>query len=180
MTSETVARRYATAVYSLAAEAGAVDRIGNDLAHVVESIERDEETRQFFLAPIVSREEKERVMSNVFTDRIDEVALHTLLLLIRKHREALLGPILNAYRALERKSHGLEPLTLTSARPLEKGELKSIVGRLEQIYGKKFEAHLVVDRELIGGLRVTTGDRRVDGTIAARLEELSRIFAAQP
>lgn len=178
MANQTLARRYAIAVYSLAAQADAVDRIGEDLQRIFDGIEGNDEVRRFFFAPIIDRYRKEQVLATAFEGRVDDVALHTLLLLVRKHRESLLRTLLEQYRALEMSGRGVEALTVTSARPLSEHELATIAGRVEGIYGRRFEAHLVVDSQLVGGIRITMGDRRVDGTIAGRLEQLARTLSA--
>lgn len=178
MLDSTLARRYATAVYDLAAQSNAVERTGADLERIVVGIERDEEANQFFLAPIVDRYEKERILREVFEGRVDELALHALLLLVRKHREALLRPMLEEYRVLERSARGVEPLIVMSARPIGAEESASIARRIESIYGRRFEVHVQIVPELIGGLRIIIGDRRVDGTIAGRLDELARTLTA--
>ncbi len=178
MINRTLVRRYATAVYSLAQDAGAVERIGKDLERIVASIEDNEQTKRFFIAPVINRYEKERVLTKAFEGRVDDIALHALLLLVRKHREAILRALLDEYRVLEMTGRGVEPLIVTSARPLSKEELASISARVERIYGRHFQARLVVDPELVGGMRITMGDRRIDGTIAGRLEELARTLTA--
>jgi F-type H+-transporting ATPase subunit delta len=71
-------------------------------------------------------------------------------------------------------SRGTEPLTITAARKLDDAELSSLVDRLQTIYGKKFEVRQVVDPNLIGGVRITMGDRRIDGTISGQLDALAR------
>jgi F-type H+-transporting ATPase subunit delta len=177
MALQTLARRYAIAAYTLAAQADSVERVGAQLEQIEASIDRDEGARQFFFAPVVSRDEKERALAKVFEGRVDEIALHTLLLLVRKHRERLLHPMIVEYRALEMSGRGFEPLVVTSAKKLSKDEFAAVVTRIESIFGRRFESRLIVDPELVGGIRITMGDRRVDGTIAGRLEELSRTLA---
>jgi F-type H+-transporting ATPase subunit delta len=178
MANETLARRYANAVFAVAQERSSAQRVGDDLEALAKAIDSNVETQRFFTAPIVDRYTKEAAIAKAFEGKVDEVALHALLLLVRKHRETLLGQLLVQYRALQMQARGAEPLTVTSAQPLAEAELRALVERLEQIYGKKFDATATVDPNAIGGVRITMGDRRVDGTVAGRLEELTRVLFA--
>jgi F-type H+-transporting ATPase subunit delta len=179
MANETLARRYATAVFSLAQEGGHVELVGNDLQRLADSIYSDQTTAQFFVAPIFDRYVKERALTAAFDGKVDDVALHTVLLLVRKHRETLLRELIAQYRTLQMQARGQEPLTVTSATPLSAAELRELVERLERIYDKKFDVRASIDPAVIGGVRVSTGDRRIDGTVAGRLDEISReLFGA--
>lgn len=179
MANETVARRYAVAVFALASEAGAADTVGTDLHAVSDAIYGDATTKGFFLSPVIDRKEKERVLSTSFGGKMHDVVLHTVLLLVRKRREALLAEIVRRYDALQLQARGEEPLTVTSAKELSADELRSLVGRLQSVYGKKFAVTQAVRPDLIGGVRIMMGDRRVDGTIEGRLEELTRTLFAK-
>ena len=178
MVNETLARRYAAAIFSLAQAANAIDRIGGDLESISSAIEGDELAKEFFVAPVVPREAKERAIDASFGGRVHEVALHSVLLLVRKRREALLPTIVSEYRKMQLRARGEEPLTVTTARELDFNELRAMVQRLERLYGKKFEVKQVVDPKLIGGVRILMGDRRVDGTVSGRLENLARTLFA--
>jgi F-type H+-transporting ATPase subunit delta len=178
MVNETLARRYAAAIFALAQEGNAVERVGTDLESVDRSIDQDGLAREFFVAPVVQREAKERVLRASFGDRIHEIALHSVLLLVRKRRESLLPTIVSEYRKMQLQARGEEPLTVTTARELDFNELRGMVERLERLYGKKFEVKQVVDPRLIGGVRILMGDRRIDGTVSGRLENLARTLFA--
>ena len=180
MVNETLARRYAAAIFSLAQAQNAIDAIGADLERVSSAIEGDALAREFFVAPVIGRETKERAIEATFGGRVGEVALHSVLLLVRKRREALLPTIVSEYRKMQLQARGEEPLTVTTARQLDFNELRVMVERLERLYGRKFEVRQVVDPQLIGGVRILMGDRRVDGTVSGRLESLARtLFGAQ-
>jgi F-type H+-transporting ATPase subunit delta len=177
--SEKLARRYATAVFSLAKERAEIDAVGDDLETIAKALDGDATARAFFVAPIIDRTEKQRVVELAFGSKVNEVALHTVLLLVRKHREALLGALLVEYRKLQMAARGDEPLRITTARPLSAGELDAMTARLELLYRKKFEVTQIVDPNLIGGVRILMGDRRVDGSVSGRLEALAReLFAS--
>jgi F-type H+-transporting ATPase subunit delta len=179
MVNETLARRYASAVFDLAQDANAAERIGNDLSMIARSLETDPQVRDFFVSPVVDRNEKERILVRSFQGRAHDVALHTVILLVRKRRESLLDTLVAEYRKLELRARGAEPLTVTTARELSEADLRAVVERLERIYGKKFEVNVRLDPSLVGGLRIMMGDRRIDGTVAGRLEELTRTLFAQ-
>jgi len=171
--NQRAARRYATAIFSLAQEQNKIERIGSDLDLIHTVLQSDAQLKRFFVAPVIDRNEKAKALLEAFEHRIDETSLHTLLLLVQKRREALLGEILTEYRRLALAERGLEPLIITSARQLESEELSQMVSRLSHLYGKQFDVRQEVDPKLIGGVRMLMGDRRIDGSISGRLEELA-------
>jgi F-type H+-transporting ATPase subunit delta len=179
MANETVARRYATAVFSLAQDSKATEAVGRDLREIGAAIFSDDTVRRFFISPVIDRGEKAKALTTAFEPRVGTIALHTLLLLVRKRREALLGAIVEEYEKLLLAESRREPLEIASARPLEKAELDAIVARLSRKFGKSFEVTEKVEPEILGGVRITMGDRYVDGSIAGRLDELSRLLFAK-
>src|SRR5580698_4500695 len=122
MPNETLARRYATAIFQLATEAGAVDGIGSDLHAFVAALDADAEVKRFFRSPVVDRAEKVAVIGEAF-ERLHEIALNAIFLLIRKRRETLVTEIVAQYDILEREARGAQTLNVTSARPLSKADL---------------------------------------------------------
>ncbi len=174
MQNETVARRYAVAVFGLATEAGRVDKVGSDLSAAREALYGNDDVRRFFLSPVFQRADKERLLSQAFAGKLDDIAFHTLLLLARKRREALLPSIVEAYHQLALAASGKEPLEIVSARELGRNEIDEIVARLSRASGKSYEVTERVDPRLLGGVRITTGEVSVDGSIAARLDRLAR------
>lgn len=178
MQNETLARRYATAIFTLAKDARSIDAVGRDLATAASAIYSTDDVRRFYLSPVFGRKKKEALLLDVFATRIGETALHSLLLLVRKRREALLQPIVREYRKLALAAAGKAPLEIVSARPLDAVELGEIVARLSTSYATAFDVTQRTDPSLLGGVRITMGDRRIDGSLSGRLEELSReLFA---
>jgi F-type H+-transporting ATPase subunit delta len=177
MPNEKLARRYATAVFQLAQENGNIPTVQHDLHTFVEALAADETVRKFFRSPVVDRKEKATIVAQAFS-RLDPVALHTILLLIRKRRENTVETIVEQFDILERQARGAQELRVVSARPLEKSELDALVQRLAAAYRTTFDVTQSVDPSLIGGIRITMGDRQIDGTIAGRLDDIALLLSS--
>jgi F-type H+-transporting ATPase subunit delta len=178
MPNETLARRYATAIFNLAKQSDAIEAVGRDLETAATAIYATDDVRRFYLSPVFGRTKKEDVLLSVFEGKVGEIALHSLLLLVRKRRESLLQTIVVEYRKLVLSEEGKERLEIVSARELAPNELNSIVVRLSRSYGKSFDVSHRTDPSLLGGVRISMGDRSIDGSLAGRIDELAReLFA---
>ncbi len=176
MANQTVARRYATAVFSLAKDSGVVDRVRDDLHLVKTVLDSDDGIRKFFRSPVVDRKEKAALIERAFSG-LHDIARHTVLLLIRKRREAIFDEIVEQFDLLEQRNRGGSPLRVESARELDPAELRALVDKLGARYHTIFDVSQTVDPSLIGGIRITMGDKLIDGSVAGRLDELARMLS---
>jgi F-type H+-transporting ATPase subunit delta len=176
MPNEKLARRYATAIFQLATEGDAVAAVGHDLHTFVAALEADATVDRFFRSPVIDRGEKAAVIGDAFS-KLHVVALHAVLLLIRTRRESLAPEIVAQFDVLERQARGAQTLHVVTARPLAKTELDALVAKLAAGYKTPFDVTQSVDPDLIGGVRITMGDKRIDGTIAGRLDDLARMLS---
>ena len=53
-----------------------------------------------------------------------------------------------------------------------------MVAALEKRFGRKLDAQVVVNAELIGGIRVAVGDEVLDTSVRARLEKMKLALVA--
>lgn len=67
--------------------------------------------------------------------------------------------------------------TVTSAVPLDDGQRQRLVAALSKIYGRPVVVGVIVDPQVVGGVRVVVGDEVIDGTIASRLDQVRRELA---
>ena len=72
MANETLARRYALAVFQLAQQSGRIDAVGNDLSTIGRAVGEDPATREFFVSPIVDRDDTQRALASPAAQRLAE------------------------------------------------------------------------------------------------------------
>ena len=87
------------------------------------------------------------------------------------------GVALADYQKVAAEVRGQGVATVRVARPLSDADLQRLTDALSRNYGRQIHLNVVVDPEVIGGIRVETGDDVIDGTVSSRLDEARRRLA---
>ena len=93
-------------------------------------------------------------------------------------RLAVMPEIAVQYRALVNDQSGVSDATVYSAFPNDGAQLADVVGSLEKRFNRKLNANVVVEPQLIGGIRVVVGDEVLDTSVRARLEQMRAALTA--
>jgi F-type H+-transporting ATPase subunit delta len=70
------------------------------------------------------------------------------------------------------ESQGLSRATVVTAVPLPDDLERDLAARLEKLTGRRLLLTKTVDPAVLGGVRVTMGDRVIDGTVRTNLDKL--------
>ena len=168
----TVARPYAEAAFR-----GALDRnelgASAGLLALVAAIADDPQMRSALANPKVSAQQKKDLFQAGAGDRLDEPTRNLVSMLVDAHRESLFGSISEQFDALKREYEKVLNVRITSAKPLDETQKAGLVHALERKYGKKVEAQLDVDPELLGGARVQVGDEVIHASVRDALAQMA-------
>ncbi len=168
----TIARPYAEALFRSGVETNALAAIGGSVA-LLASIARDEQMHSILLNPKVSAAQKKEIFDAGAGGRLDEVTKRLLAILVDNHREVLIGSIAEQFDELRNEHDKVLRARITSAQPLSDPQRDEIVAALEKRYGKKVEADLDVDPELLGGARVQVGDQVIHASVRDALAQMA-------
>ncbi len=84
---------------------------------------------------------------------------------------------LTTYQQVAAQVHDERVATVRVAHPLTDSERERLAGALARTYGRDVHLNVVVEPDLIGGLRIEIGDDVIDGTVASRLHDARRRLA---
>jgi F-type H+-transporting ATPase subunit delta len=93
--------------------------------------------------------------------------------LIENGRLATLPEIRELYEELKNAREGVVEALITSAYPLDSGQLSTLVAELEQRFKRKVRPQVNVDAALIGGVRMQVGDEVIDGSVRGKLAAMA-------
>ena len=98
--------------------------------------------------------------------------------MIDNGRLAALPEIAAQFQALVNARTGVSRRDDRQRLPDRAAQLADVVAALEKRFGRKLNDDVVVDPELIGGIRVVVGDEVLDTSIKARLEQMKAALTA--
>jgi F-type H+-transporting ATPase subunit delta len=168
-----VHRTYARALHDAAREEDRVATVREELAEFVRAMHDVPELRAVLENPQVDRRAKAGALDSLLADG-DDLLRNFLRLLAEKGRIGELDEVQREFERLVSAAEGQLDVELTTAYALSEGDMAAIVDQIAQASGRRVHATRSVDPDLIGGLVLQVGSRRVDASVRGRLERLRR------
>ena len=172
----TIARPYAEALFKAGASADTAAQV-----QALAAVAGDAQLRQFADNPKVSSEQVYNVMADVAGRKGLVLNTHVqnfLREVIGNGRTTALPEIAAQYQTLLNAKNGVSDAVVYSAFPMDAGQVEALVGTLQKRFGRKLNATVTVQPELIGGVRVVVGDEVLDTSVRARLETMKAALTA--
>ncbi|WP_274362455.1 F0F1 ATP synthase subunit delta [Paenibacillus thermotolerans] len=170
------AKRYAKALFETAKDKGQIEETGEQLQAVAQALAGNPEIQAFFDHPKIGNDVKIRAVKDAVSGKVSEQVVNTLQLLIDRGRGSSVGLVAQAYKAIADEFLGRANAYVTSAFDLTPEQQEGIARHFSAVTGKKVTVETVVDKSLLGGIRIRIGDTLYDGSLATKLAELERSF----
>jgi F-type H+-transporting ATPase subunit delta len=168
----TIVRPYAVAAFRLAKEQNSLPRWSDMLSYAA-AVASDPQMKTIISNPKVVADDLERLFLLVCGKKLDIAGENMIKLLVEYGRLALLPEVSTAFEELKAQDEGVLEAEITAAAKPSDSEVKALVKRLESKFGKKIEASVKVDPEIIGGIKIVIGDTVIDASVRGQLQELA-------
>ena len=169
-----LAGRYASALFDLASEAGTVTAIESDLDRLSEALHESAELRALIRNPEVSRRQLRNVLQGIAGHlELSELTRNFLGVLAENRRASELSGVIRAFHQIAAAQRGEVTAEVASAHALTDSQLSELEQKLRAREGRTVKLKHRVDPDLLGGLIVTIGSKRIDSSIRTRLNSLA-------
>ncbi len=167
--------RYASALFDLASENGTVTTVESDLEKIGLAIRESGDLGELIRNPEVSRKAAGKAIEAV-ADVLGLAPLtkNFLGVLAANRRLFALPEIIRAFASIAAAQRGESTAEVTSAHALTDQQVEELRQKLELREGRKVKVRTSVDPDLLGGLVVTIGSKRIDSSIRTRLNSLAQ------
>jgi F-type H+-transporting ATPase subunit delta len=168
-----LATRYATALFELARDAGALDKVAADLEGIKTMIEQSTDLRRLVRSPVIGRADQGKAMDAVLVRaEVDDLTRRFVGVVAANRRLFSLEAIIAAFRNLLAKSRGELTAVVSTAQPLSDAQKAALDASLRRAVGVKVAVETKVEPELLGGMIVRIGSRMFDSSLRSKLQRL--------
>ncbi len=170
-----LAGRYASALFDLAQEKGAVAAVEGDLGGLAAALAESGDLASLVRNPKISREDAAAAMAGIGKLlKLSPLTANFLGVLAENRRLASLGDMIRAFQSIAAASRGEISAQVTSAHPLTAAQLTKLAAQLKAREGRDVNIKTAVDPEILGGLIVRLGSQMIDSSIRTRLNNLAQ------
>lgn len=168
----TIARPYAEAAFALAQERNALPA-WSQMLHLAAAVVADPKMADALDNPRLDTAAKESLLLSICGDKLDAEGRNFIRILVQGDRITLLPAIQAMFDTLKNEADGVALALIETAFPFSGDDLPELTAALERRFGRRIEATVVVNADLIGGARITVGDAVIDGTVQEQLRQMA-------
>lgn len=164
-----VAGVYARALLELVSGRDEADAVEGELTELASLLASDPDLAGFLSSPLVDDEARAATLERAFRGRANELVVNTLQVMNGKGRLRLMPALAEAYRLENERRRGEVDVEVTTAVELSDDLRRRIAVAASRYAGKTARLVQKVDPDLLGGLVLKIGDRKIDGSLARQI-----------
>ncbi|ELY2473030.1 F0F1 ATP synthase subunit delta [Cronobacter sakazakii] len=170
----TVARPYAKAAFDFAVEHQSLDRWQDMLAFAAE-VAKNEQMAELLSGALAPEMLAESFIA-ICGDQLDANGQNLIRVMAENGRLKVLPDILEQFIQLRAALEATVEVEVTSASALSDEQLAKISAAMEKRLSRKVKLNCKIDKSVMAGVIIRSGDTVIDGSVRGRLERLADVL----
>ena len=167
---------YAQALYDLAKEENCSQTVLPQLQILDESFHQEPAFIRLLCAPNLSKQERCQILDQSFRNTVHPYVLNFLKILTERGYMRCFFDCCKAYGQIYNRDHDILEVKALTAVALDPQQKDKLTQKLAQITGKTIQLINRTDPSCIGGVRLDYDGKRVDDTVAHRLDSVRALL----
>lgn len=167
---------YAQALYTLALEENLAEEIFRELTVLECSFRQEPDFIRLLSSPNLSKPERCQILDDSFRGSVHIYVLNFLKILAENGYMKHFSDCCKAYEEHYNRDNGIVPVTAVTAIAMSDEQVEKLTGKLSRITGKQVKLRNRIDPNCLGGVRLDYDGKRLDDTVAHRLEAVRKVL----
>ena len=130
--------------------------------------------KQFILTKRIDLNLKKEILSNIFSNILNQMQLDLIYCLLEKLDFKYLEVINQKYQKLIQDSSGYINITAVTVNQLNESELSDLKFNIKEKIDSDINIDNVVDSTILGGIKLKVGNTLIDGSLSTKLAKLKQ------
>lgn len=170
-----LARRYAGALYELAAAEKQLEAVAADMRLLNDLAQQSAELAQLAASPSLTTTQRAEVVQKMAASaKMNALTTNFLNVAARNGRLGMIGALARTFLDRYAAERGEHVIDVIAARPLSAAQQEKLSAVLKGIVGGTVHLALRHDPDLMGGLIVKLGSQVIDASVKSKLDRLER------
>lgn len=162
--------RYLKALFEASTQDNNIQEVYNESLAILKIISENKDFQLLLNSPIIRKEKKLIILKELFQNKVSQLTLNLLILLVKNRRESYTAEILKSFIEKIDESNNIIKPEFTTAFELTDAEKNSLVKNLNDMTNKNSKPVFKTDKELIGGFTIKMKDSIYDASIKRQYE----------
>jgi len=167
--AELVAKIYSQALFEAGKEENMLDEYLEEIKLINEVFSEYKDFFELLKTPNISINEKKNIIDETFEGKVSSEIKNFLKIILDKRRIKNIFEIIEEYEKLYNEHNGVVKADAYTTMPLDEDTLKSLGDKLSSITDKNVKLENKIDKSLIGGIKITLGDKVIDNSLKKKL-----------
>ena len=178
MSSQTVARRYASALADVTLQRGEAREVQQELLVWANMLQSNANLREVFANPTIALDQKRGVLKRLLEiTKPRPTTVNFLKILLQNQRLPELDQINTRFATVLDDRAGMIAAQVTTARPVKPEVQQTLQTKLRTLTGKSVRIEFDTDPDMIGGLVTRIGSTIYDGSVRNQLQQIKEKMA---
>ena len=165
---------YSTALFELCEEQDILESTYDELEQVTKIVFDGSlsEFVELLSSPLISFEQKQKVLTDVFGGKVGDTLLDFLCVLTQKGRFRSLPAITDTFRQMYYEKKNILEVTAITVQPLSEKLRKKLTDKLQSVSGKSIILHEKQDKSILGGIVLRYANTEIDSSVRTKLDSI--------
>lgn len=170
-----ISKTYGDALFETALEENHVDELFDEVNALRQILKENDDFNKIMNHPKILKEEKEKLMEDVFKGKMSDELTGFLRIIIMNKRYCEIDSILEYFIQTVKEYKKIGVAYVSTPLPLSDAQKKAVEDKLLATTPyASMEMNYIIDESLIGGMVMRIGDKVVDSSVKSKLAALEK------
>ncbi|MBO4432282.1 MAG: F0F1 ATP synthase subunit delta [Clostridia bacterium] len=168
---------YANALFMIAVEDDKLETFSSDLSVIKQVFRENPDYALLLTSPNIPKSERQEAVDAAFGGKVDANILNFIKVLCDHNKIDTLDDCIKDFKALKKSAQNRVTAKVYTAVPISEAQEQALKEKLQKKFGMTVKIKSVIDKNMLGGVRVEIDGKIIDGSVKRQLHDIKEVIS---